>query len=71
MAMATKDEKLGENIRKYRKKAGLKQNQLSEKIGLSDKYIQLIESGERKPSLKTVYKIAKVLGVKVSEIFPF
>ena len=69
--MATKDEKLGENIRKYRKKAGLRQNQLAEKIDLSDKYIQLIESGERKPSLKTVYKIAKELGVKVQELFPF
>jgi putative transcriptional regulator len=71
MAMATKDEKLGENIRRYRKKSGLKQNQLAEKVGLSDKYIQLIESGERKPSLKTVYKIARAFGAKVSEIFPF
>ena len=71
MVMTTKDEKLGENIRKYRKKLGLKQNQLAERVGLSDKYIQLIEGGERKPSLKTIYKIAKALNVKVGEIFPF
>jgi len=69
--MVTKDEKLGKSIRKYRKQAGLRQNQLAEKVGLSDKYIQLIESGERKPSLRTVYKISRALGVKVQELFPF
>ncbi|KKP55727.1 MAG: DNA-binding protein [Microgenomates group bacterium GW2011_GWD1_33_9] len=66
-----KDKKLGKSVRKYRKRAGLKQNQLAEMINLSDKYIQLIEAGERKPSLKTIYKIAKALNVKVNEIFPF
>ncbi len=66
-----KDKKLGKSVRKYRRLAGLKQYELAEKVGLSDKYIQLIESGERKPSLKTVYKIAVALGVKVKDIFPF
>ena len=66
-----KDKRLGKSIRKYRKQANLKQYQLAEKIGLSDKYIQLIESGERKPSLRTVYKIGIALGVKVQDLFPF
>ena len=70
--MITKnDKRLGKSVRKYRKKAGLKQYQLANEVILSNKYIQLIESGERKPSLRTIYKIAKVLKVKVQDLFPF
>lgn len=69
--VSEKDKKLGKSVRKYRKQAGLKQYQLAEKVRLSDKYVQLIEAGERKPSLKTIYKIARALGVKVQDLFPF
>lgn len=65
------DKKLGTNIQKLRKKAGLTQEELGEKVKVSAKYIQFIEAGTRKPSLKTVYKIARVLGVNVKDIFPF
>lgn len=70
--MVTKnDAKLGDRVKKLRKKAGLTQDKLSEKIGVSPKHVQFIESGTRKPSLKIIYKIARVLGKKVSELFPF
>ena len=65
------DLKLGKRIKKYRKISGLTQEQLAEKVRLSTKYIQFIEVGTRKPSLKTIYRIAKALDVKVSELFPF
>lgn len=65
------DIKLGKRIKKYRKLAGLTQEELAEKLKLSTKYIQFIETANRKPSLKTVYKIARVLGVKVQDLFPF
>jgi len=65
------DELLGERIQKLRKKAKLKQHELAEKVGVSTKYIQYIEAATRQPSLKTVYKIAEVLQVKVNQLFPF
>lgn len=65
------DIKLGKRIKKYRKLAGLTQEELAEKLKLSTKYIQFIETANRKPSLKTVYKIARVLGVKVQDLFQF
>ena len=66
-----KDKRLGQRIQKYRKQSGLTQDQLAEKVRLSAKFIQFIETGNRIPSLKTVYRIAKALGVKVQDLFPF
>lgn len=65
------DKKLGEKIQRLKKNAKLKQHQLAEKVGVSTKYIQFIEVGSRQPALKTLYRIASALGVKVKEIFPF
>lgn len=64
-----KDRRLGSRIQKLRKKAGLTQEQLAEKVKLSAKYIQFIESGNRVPSLKTLYKVANALGIKPQELF--
>ncbi|MBU4396669.1 helix-turn-helix domain-containing protein [Patescibacteria group bacterium] len=66
-----KDIRLGKKIKKYRKLAGLTQDQLAEKTKLSTKYIQFIEAGSRKPSLKTIYRLARTLEVKVRDLFPF
>lgn len=68
--MVTKnDERLGNRIKKARKQLGLTQDALAERAGLSTKYIQFIESAARKPSLKSLYKIAKALEVKVKDLF--
>lgn len=47
------------------------QEQLAEKAGVTPKYIQYIEAAKRTPSLKLLYKIASVLGMKVKDLFPF
>ena len=60
---------LAKKIRQYRKEAGLTQEVLAEKLGLSAKYIQFIENGRRRPSLKVVYRIAKILEVDVCRLF--
>ncbi len=65
------DKRLGRHIQKLRKQKGLTQEQLAEKVRVSEKYIQFIEGATRIPSLKTLYRIANHLGVKVSELFPF
>ena len=65
------DRKLGKRIQKLRDKKGMTQEELADAVRLSAKYIQFIENAKRIPSLKTVYKIARVLDVKVHELFPF
>lgn len=70
--MATEqDIKLGKRFQKLRKGTGMTQQELAEKLHLSTKYIQFIETGQRKPSLKTIYKIARTLGIPVKDLFPF
>jgi len=66
-----RDRRFGRKIRRLRKKAGLTQEQLAEKMGLSIPSIGYIEMGKHFPKPKNLYKIAKALGVKVGELFPF
>ncbi|HUD19234.1 MAG TPA: helix-turn-helix transcriptional regulator [Patescibacteria group bacterium] len=63
-------QKFGERIEKLRRAKGLTQEELAEKAGLHRAYFWDIESG-RNVSVKTAYKIAKALGVSLSELFDF
>ncbi len=63
--------KLGIKIKQLRCEAGLTQEKLGEKAGLSLDYIGKIEVSINKPGLKTVFKIAKALNVKVKDLFDF
>ena len=70
--MITKaDKRLGKSIKRFRKQQGLTQEKLAEKVKITPKYIQFIESAKRKPSLKTLYRIARALKVKVKDLMPF
>lgn len=64
----------GGQIKKYRKKAGLSQRQLSEKLELDAVYtcrgsVSRIESGKRAVTDIELYAIAKVLGVSIEKLF--
>jgi len=63
-------QKLSGRIEELRKKKGLTQEQLAEKAGLHRAYFWDIENG-RNISIKTAYKIAHALRVKLSELFDF
>ena len=54
---------IGLNIRKYRKKQKIHQDQLAEMAELSTNYIGMIERGEKIPALETFLKIANALEV--------
>ena len=58
----------GEWVRKKREEAGLSMNLLAKRSGLSEKYIRLLERGERKPKLETIEKLAQGLGVPFWEV---
>ena len=53
---------LGANILKYRKKSGLSQEQLAEKVGVSLEYISEIERGLKMPSRQLFLKLIEILG---------
>lgn len=73
----------GERIRAARKRAGLTQAELAERIGvtqqvisqheqcgMADSAIRKYESGKVTPKIETLAKIAKALGVSVVELSP-
>lgn len=64
-----KDLKFGKRLQKLRKEKGLTQEQLAEKTRLSTTFIGLLEVGMRKPSVKTLEKVASVLKVDIGNFF--
>lgn len=63
-------QKLAERIERLRKQKGMTQEKLAEEAGLHRAYFWDIENG-RNISIKTAYKIARALGVSLSELFNF
>lgn len=57
--------KIGERIRHYRTKANLTQDELSERIGISQKHLSRIESGYHNSHFVTIMEIAKALNVPI------
>lgn len=66
-----KDLLLGKRISRMRKKAGLTQEKLAEKINISTTHIGLVETGKRRLSLKTLQKIASAIGIKARDLLPY
>lgn len=60
---------LGQKVAYYRERKGMSQAALGEKAGVSQAAICQIETGQTKPRLTTVFRIADALGVDVSELF--
>jgi transcriptional regulator with XRE-family HTH domain len=60
---------VGENIRKLRLKAGLTQEELALKSGLSQGYINQLESGKRKYTQKSLEMVTDALSVPEAELF--
>jgi len=57
---------IGEQLRRERKKAGLTQQQLADKIGTKKSYISRVENGHADIQLSTLFKIFQGLGRKIS-----
>lgn len=55
-------------VRKARRSAGMSQEDLADKVGVSRVYIGYVEQGRNVPTLEVLSKIAKVLKVRLSEI---
>ena len=66
--MKTKD-LIGIRIKHLRQERGLSQEALSEKVGISSKYISSIERGKENPTLDIIIKLASALQVEIEDVF--
>lgn len=60
---------LSSRIAKARKEQSLSQEALEHKSGVDRVAIAYIEQGHRKPTVTTVYRLAKGLGIKLTDLF--
>ena len=67
--MGRNHQKLNNRLEELRRKAGLTQQDLSEKAEVSRKSINAIENGIYVPSTVLALKIAKTLKCKVEDLF--
>lgn len=58
-------------IKEYRQRAGIRQDELGEMVGVRRETIVRLEKGLYNPSLKLAMDIARVFGVHVEELFSF
>ena len=59
---------LGEAIRSQRKAREFSQERLAEKADLSTVFISRVECGKESPSIDSLVKIARALGVRVRDL---
>ena len=71
MKTTQKDLAFGRRLAKLRKKVNITQEKLAERSNLSTTFIGLLEIGKRRGSIKSLQKIASVLGVKVRDLLNF
>lgn len=62
-------ELLGKNVQKFRKLQGLTQEQLSEKLDITQKHLSVIENGNQFASASLISKLCEVLDVAPSALF--
>lgn len=61
---------VGENVRFYRKKAGLTQKQLADKANISGSYIQQLERGEKNNmSVNYAKSISSALNIELNDLY--
>ena len=57
------------NVRKYRIKQNLSQEELAEKAGVHRTYIGSVERGERNVTINVMEKICAALGIPITDLF--
>jgi transcriptional regulator with XRE-family HTH domain len=60
--------KLGQNLKRIRTKKGISQGDIVKILGMPKSFVSSIENGKTNPTLSTITKIAKAVGVSVGEL---
>lgn len=66
--MPLSKEMIGKRISNARKAIGLTQAELSEKVGISEKYLSRMENGKQVPSVVVVAKICEALCISADTL---
>lgn len=66
--MKNESEKLGSNLKRIRKEKGISQGDIGRELKVSRGFISTIENGKTNPTLSTISKLAKALGVSSDEL---
>jgi len=66
--MKNESEKLGSNLKRIRTEKGISQGDIGRELKVSRGFISTIENGKTNPTLSTISKLAKVLGVSTNEL---
>ena len=56
-------------LREQRERKHISQNELAIAVGVTQRHIAFIESGDRRPSMELAFKIAKELEYSIQDIF--
>ena len=64
--MLTPQVAFGRTLRAHRRAVGWSQEQLGLESGVQRNFISLIETGQNQPTIATLFKLAKALGVAPS-----
>ena len=64
-------EQLGKRICELRKQMNISQEELAEKLDISQRSLSKIETGRNYPQPETIEKIAKALNVNINHLFSF
>jgi transcriptional regulator with XRE-family HTH domain len=59
---------MGRRLQKLRKERDMSRAQLAELAGISREYVRNLEAGTYDPTVGTLQKLAKALGVPVTEL---
>ncbi len=66
--MKSEAQKLGENLKRIRTEKGISQGDIVRELGMPRSFVSSIENGRTNPTLATIAKLAKAIGVSVGEL---
>lgn len=66
--MKSESEKLGRNLKRIRTTRGISQGDIARSLEVSRGFVSNIENGKTNPTLSTISKLAKALGVSVDQL---
>ena len=66
--MKSEAQKLGDNLKRIRTEKGISQGDIARELEVDKSFVSNIENGKTNPTLATIAKIAKAIGVSVDEL---
>lgn len=60
--------KLGKNLKRIRTAKGISQGEIGRTLGVDKGFVSNIENGKTNPTLATIAKLAKAIGVSTDEL---